>query len=98
MKCPVCVTVELKEMERSGIQVDYCPHCRGVWLDEGKLESLIDLALEEEEAAYGYNWQQEKIRKPQRKPYSDAAPYDHEERRKSRKRRSSIKEAYDIYD
>lgn len=38
-------------MDRQGIEVDYCPRCRGVWLDRGELEKLIDHAL----AAKGRN-------------------------------------------
>ena len=35
MQCPVCKTVSLTMSERSGIEIDYCPQCRGVWLDRG---------------------------------------------------------------
>ncbi len=41
MLCPVC-DVELKAMERQGIEIDFCPKCRGVWLDRGELEKLIE--------------------------------------------------------
>jgi Zn-finger nucleic acid-binding protein len=41
MKCPICKTVELKISERQGIEVDYCPECRGVWLDRGELDKII---------------------------------------------------------
>lgn len=42
MKCPVCTTVELLLAERQGVEIDYCPHCRGVWLDRGELDKIID--------------------------------------------------------
>lgn len=45
MLCPVCKTVELKMTERQGIEIDYCPTCRGVWLDRGELDKLIERAL-----------------------------------------------------
>jgi len=41
MKCPTCNT-ELKMSERSGIEIDYCPLCRGVWLDRGELDKIIE--------------------------------------------------------
>lgn len=42
MRCPVCLEVQLVMAERQGIEIDYCPECRGVWLDRGELDKLID--------------------------------------------------------
>jgi hypothetical protein len=44
MQCPVCKTVNLTMAERSGIEIDYCPQCRGVWLDRGELDKIIERA------------------------------------------------------
>lgn len=44
MRCPVCLDTELVEHIRDGIEVDHCPRCRGMWLDRGELEKLLDLA------------------------------------------------------
>ncbi|TAK89732.1 hypothetical protein EPO04_01340 [Patescibacteria group bacterium] len=41
MKCPVDST-ELTMSERQGIEIDYCPQCRGVWLDRGELDKIIE--------------------------------------------------------
>ena len=41
MKCPVDGEV-LAMSERRGIEVDYCPSCRGIWLDRGELDKLIE--------------------------------------------------------
>ena len=41
MKCPTDGTT-LVMSERSGIEIDYCPECRGVWLDRGELDKLIE--------------------------------------------------------
>ena len=41
MPCPVDGTA-LVMSERSGIEIDYCPTCRGVWLDRGELDKIID--------------------------------------------------------
>jgi uncharacterized protein len=42
MLCPVCKNVELVMSERQGIEIDYCPTCRGVWLDRGELDKIIE--------------------------------------------------------
>jgi Zn-finger nucleic acid-binding protein len=41
MKCPID-QAELVMTERQGIEVDYCPSCRGVWLDRGELDKIIE--------------------------------------------------------
>jgi len=41
MKCPVDGTT-LVIADRSGVEIDYCPQCRGVWLDRGELDKIID--------------------------------------------------------
>jgi Zn-finger nucleic acid-binding protein len=42
MKCPVCPEMQLVMSDRSGIEIDYCPQCRGVWLDRGELDKIIE--------------------------------------------------------
>ncbi|ARR02564.1 putative transcriptional regulator (zinc finger domain protein) [Campylobacter vicugnae] len=42
MRCPVCKDVDLVMSERSGVEIDYCPSCRGVWLDRGELDKIIE--------------------------------------------------------
>lgn len=42
MKCPICTDADLVMSERQGIEIDYCPKCRGVWLDRGELDKIID--------------------------------------------------------
>lgn len=41
MNCPTCA-IPLLITERSGIEIDYCQKCRGVWLDRGELDKLIE--------------------------------------------------------
>ena len=43
MQCPVDSSV-LVMSERSGVEIDYCPQCRGVWLDRGELDKILDRA------------------------------------------------------
>jgi|CXWJ01.1.fsa_nt_gi Zn-finger nucleic acid-binding protein len=45
MKCPNC-NAELKMSDRSGVEIDYCPDCRGVWLDKGELDKIIERSSE----------------------------------------------------
>ncbi|MBU2694577.1 zf-TFIIB domain-containing protein [Pimelobacter sp. 30-1] len=45
MRCPVDETT-LVMSERSGIEIDYCPQCRGVWLDRGELDKIIDRSVD----------------------------------------------------
>ena len=44
MKCPTCPDAALVMADRQGVEIDYCPQCRGVWLDRGELDKLIDRA------------------------------------------------------
>ncbi len=46
MKCPVCKEPDLVMSERQGIEIDYCPTCRGVWLDRGELDKIIEKSIE----------------------------------------------------
>ncbi len=42
MKCPSCTDTALVMSDRQGVEIDYCPKCRGVWLDRGELDKLIE--------------------------------------------------------
>jgi len=46
MKCPNC-NVPLTMSERQGIEIDYCPQCRGIWLDRGELDKIIERSANE---------------------------------------------------
>jgi Zn-finger nucleic acid-binding protein len=41
MNCPAC-NVQMLMTERQGTQIDYCPQCRGIWLEKGKLDRIIE--------------------------------------------------------
>ena len=41
MRCPIC-EVDLVMTDRLGVEIDYCPKCRGVWLDRGELDKIIE--------------------------------------------------------
>ena len=42
MKCPVCKDVTLLMSERRGVEIDYCPECRSIWLDLGELKKIME--------------------------------------------------------
>ena len=45
MKCPTC-NVVLEMADRNGIEIDYCPNCRGIWLDRGELDKIIERSIQ----------------------------------------------------
>lgn len=45
MQCPVDGET-LMMADRNGVEIDYCPRCRGVWLDRGELDKIIDRAAD----------------------------------------------------
>lgn len=44
MLCPVCQQTLLMT-DRQGVEIDYCPKCRGIWLDRGELEKLMEKSV-----------------------------------------------------
>ncbi len=46
MNCPIC-SVPLVMSDRQGVEIDYCPTCRGVWLDRGELDKIIERSTAE---------------------------------------------------
>ncbi|WP_447728723.1 TFIIB-type zinc ribbon-containing protein [Sphingomonas koreensis] len=50
MLCPVC-KVGLHMSDRQGIEIDYCPQCRGIWLDRGELDKIVERSVASEAPA-----------------------------------------------
>lgn len=46
-QCPRDSNVTLLMMERNGVTIDYCPTCRGIWLDHGELEKILQRESDE---------------------------------------------------
>jgi len=65
MPCPVC-KVPLSMSDRQGVEIDYCPQCRGVWLDRGELDKIIERSVAAEPAPAAPP--------PQQQPYPQSAP------------------------
>jgi hypothetical protein len=88
MPCPVC-TIPLVMSERQGVEIDYCPQCRGVWLDRGELDKIVERAAGESQAPappprqqqraegdYREQWQGDRHQQQGERP-------DHDNRRRS---------------
>jgi len=54
MKCPNCKEVNLVMSERQGVEIDYCPECRGVWLDRGELDKILEKSKHESSNEQSY--------------------------------------------
>ncbi|UYL09336.1 zf-TFIIB domain-containing protein [Bdellovibrio sp. SKB1291214] len=50
MKCPHCKDKDLVMSERKGVEIDYCPDCRGIWLDRGELDKILERSQREDES------------------------------------------------
>ena len=88
MKCPVCSDVSLVMSDRQGIEIDYCPDCRGVWLDRGELDKII------ERSSMAIPQQKPKYDESKPKQYSqDSREYDY---RKKKKKSSILGELFDF--
>jgi uncharacterized protein len=95
MKCPVCKEPDLVMSERQGIEIDYCPACRGVWLDRGELDKIVEKSTE----AANIRPAAEEAPRPPADPYyvdhnhvSDSHKYSHHNRWK---RKSWLSEIFD---
>ena len=69
MKCPNC-NETLVMAERHGVEIDYCPNCRGVWLDKGELDKILDKAADNE-SRYTNNQPDTHYENRDRRDYSD---------------------------
>jgi hypothetical protein len=102
MKCPIDGS-ELRISERQGIEVDYCPQCRGIWLDRGELDKLLERNAQFQSAAPAsregvrydepprpYRDDDRRDRDDDRRPYDDdrRSYDDRDDYRKSKKKRA----------
>ncbi|MBI2418386.1 MAG: zf-TFIIB domain-containing protein [Ignavibacteriales bacterium] len=71
MKCPQCA-VDLLIGEKTGIEIDYCPKCRGIWLDRGELDKIVERMNE--------LYPQANVAPSRNKPHYDDDHHDREKR------------------
>jgi len=75
MKCPAC-NADLLLSERQGIEIDYCPSCRGVWLDRGELDKIIERSAPKPHAAdYGREYRKEESHHEESRHHDDDHDY-----------------------
>jgi Zn-finger nucleic acid-binding protein len=104
MQCPVCESKELVMAERQGIEIDYCPQCRGVWLDRGELDKIIDRSQAEAAPAQQQPMQQQPIQQqqpqyqapPPGRDYSHGYSQPYHGHYKQKKRKGLLSEIFDF--
>jgi Zn-finger nucleic acid-binding protein len=96
MPCPVC-RVSLVMSERQGVEIDYCPQCRGVWLDRGELDKILERSAQDVPAAPPV--QQPSFSRPQHDQGHDRGyvqPYGHgHQNRHPKRKKSFLEELFD---
>jgi uncharacterized protein len=104
MKCPIDETV-LQMTDRQGIEIDYCPQCRGVWLDRGELDKVIERSMTEAPAAApsrqapapGPSYEQGRPSYPEQgRPSYPQQGYDDRRYSKKRKKESFLGDLFDF--
>ena len=90
MTCPHC-KVPLVMSERQGVEIDYCPQCRGVWLDRGELDKLIERSAEFEARP-----STQAASAPYRRNDDDDDDDDHQQRHGRRRKRGFLGDIFDF--
>lgn len=94
MLCPVCKNVNLAMTDRQGIEVDYCPDCRGIWLDRGELDRLIERTEQAAAPAPPRGPPPPQYDRSYPPPYPP--PYGHRDGYKHKKKKSLLGELFDF--
>jgi uncharacterized protein len=100
MKCPVC-DVPLSMSSREGVEIDFCPQCRGVWLDRGELDKVIERAAAAMAPASSASARardnEDRGRYDDDRRHEDRRPYDDDRRPdKKRKKRSFLQDLFEF--
>lgn len=98
MNCPVCDGVRMREVEKDGVLIDICPSCKGVWLDRGELEKLLEGEREFRKEYPGYSSDYDRSRQPHPDTYSRGYREDQHKYSKHRKKRSVFDIFEDLFD
>ena len=85
MKCPACKTTTLSMSERLGVEIDFCPDCRGVWLDRGELDKILEKSVAESAQTTVV----------QHNPFQNIDPNLHRDNYKYKRKKSFLEEIFD---
>ena len=100
MKCPVCNDVNLVMSERSGIEIDYCPQCRGVWLDRGELDKIIERSSDNMPHQHSRQYEEPRRQEYEKPKYEEKKDYDDDYHKHSHyskhKKRSFLSDIFDF--
>ncbi|MCU0267663.1 MAG: zf-TFIIB domain-containing protein [Acidimicrobiales bacterium] len=108
MRCPTGCDAQLVMAERHGVEIDYCPTCRGVWLDRGELDKLIERGSAAMAAPPPPAVSSASVRPPRASPapypqgygdprdYRDGQWYDDRRYGKKKKRKNFLEEMFDF--
>lgn len=94
MKCPICVDTDLLMTDRNGIEIDYCPKCRGIWLDRGELDKIIERSSEYSQPASKQYHDDRDDRDYHDKKYSDDDYY--KDKHHKHKKKNFFSELFDF--
>ena len=93
MVCPVC-DAKMKAVEKHGVEVDICPDCKGVWLDKGELDKIIEMFNQGSDAypePSRENYRKEERREPEFKERETHRDYDEDSHRSSDRHKEETK-------
>jgi len=94
MQCPIDQTT-LTLSERQGIEIDYCPQCRGVWLDRGELDKLIERSSRDDDDDDDDRRRSSSWRDDDRPRERDYGPSDY---RPKKKKKSFLSDMFEMGD
>lgn len=94
MPCPVC-KVALTMSERQGVEIDYCPQCRGVWLDRGELDKILERSAAAEAPAAPRPPQQPQMQQPWGGDHRGYPPHGVNKHGYPKRRKSFLEELFD---
>ena len=97
MNCPTC-NITLQIAERQGVEIDFCPQCRGVWLDRGELDKIIERQAQTEDRGHPGHIPSSMPPPSQYRGDSDRRDYDrdYDKDYKKKKKKSFLDDIFDF--
>lgn len=98
MKCPNCNEILLMTV-RQNVEIDYCPQCRGIWLDKGELDKLLEYSTKNTETDNYRTQTFDNERKPYQQGYERSDKYSDRNaypQQQGRKKKSFLSDLFDF--